>query len=303
MPTNLVKTKRDEGLWSKAKAQAAKQGHAEDWAYVNGIYQRMQGGGSKKTASLLQGIRKSAAVLHAYPDITEEGIADVSTSQVRKQTLDQLAQMAKRDMLIVRPRVGPKAKKEALDRAKDMIDWDYSTSDLIMSAFAPSSIKDDSRKAIICSALIAKSYPNIKFRGDKPSRSVRPGDIHSSDKMREVAAFSSGGRNSLFMGSPDLRINKKTKVYNNLDKFKKHLKPGDVILTKPSFDYKPKAGGVSNMFSAGIGLPGKIKRIFNKGDPWTHSALWIDDDSDEANILENVRNLATRKAEGLNAVN
>jgi 2-hydroxychromene-2-carboxylate isomerase len=50
MPANAVKSERDERLWSKAKAQAAKQGHAEDWDYVMGIYQRMKGrtGGSKE---------------------------------------------------------------------------------------------------------------------------------------------------------------------------------------------------------------------------------------------------------------
>jgi len=34
----------DERLWAKAKAQAAKQGRAKDWAYVMGIYQNMKGG-------------------------------------------------------------------------------------------------------------------------------------------------------------------------------------------------------------------------------------------------------------------
>jgi len=55
MPTNLVRTKKDEELWSRAKARAAEQGHKEDWAYVNGIYQRMKGN-TKKTASLLHAI-------------------------------------------------------------------------------------------------------------------------------------------------------------------------------------------------------------------------------------------------------
>ena len=43
MPLNSVKTKKDEELWSRAKAQAAKQGHEEDWAYVMSIYQSMKG--------------------------------------------------------------------------------------------------------------------------------------------------------------------------------------------------------------------------------------------------------------------
>jgi len=50
MPTNAVKTERDERLWSKAKAQAKKQGKGDNHAYIMGIYQRMKNrkGGSKE---------------------------------------------------------------------------------------------------------------------------------------------------------------------------------------------------------------------------------------------------------------
>jgi predicted ABC-type ATPase len=41
MPS-AVKTPRDEALWERAKAQAAKQGHEKDYAYIMGIYQRMK---------------------------------------------------------------------------------------------------------------------------------------------------------------------------------------------------------------------------------------------------------------------
>lgn len=43
MPVNVVKTPRQERLWREAKKQAAEQGHAEDWDYVMGIYQKMAG--------------------------------------------------------------------------------------------------------------------------------------------------------------------------------------------------------------------------------------------------------------------
>lgn len=42
MPKGVVKP-GEEGLWNKAKAVAAKEGHKEDWAYINGIFQRMKG--------------------------------------------------------------------------------------------------------------------------------------------------------------------------------------------------------------------------------------------------------------------
>jgi hypothetical protein len=41
MPTSLVKTPRDERLWQKAKDRAEEEGHAENWAYIMGIYKRM----------------------------------------------------------------------------------------------------------------------------------------------------------------------------------------------------------------------------------------------------------------------
>jgi hypothetical protein len=43
MPSNLVKTPKDEKLWEKAKDSAAEQGQEDNWAYINGIYQKMQG--------------------------------------------------------------------------------------------------------------------------------------------------------------------------------------------------------------------------------------------------------------------
>ena len=50
MPTNVVKSKRDERLWKSAKHQAALQGHAGEWDYIMGIYKRMKrrSGGKKK---------------------------------------------------------------------------------------------------------------------------------------------------------------------------------------------------------------------------------------------------------------
>ena len=48
MPVGVVRGKRDERLWSEAKAQAAKEGHAQEWDYVMRVFQRMKlrvGGG------------------------------------------------------------------------------------------------------------------------------------------------------------------------------------------------------------------------------------------------------------------
>jgi hypothetical protein len=43
MPTNVVKTPRDEHLWDKAKKIAEKAGRGGDYAYIMGIYKKMKG--------------------------------------------------------------------------------------------------------------------------------------------------------------------------------------------------------------------------------------------------------------------
>jgi hypothetical protein len=43
MPASVVRTERDEHLWSRAKEEAKKQGRTGDYAYVMGIFKRMKG--------------------------------------------------------------------------------------------------------------------------------------------------------------------------------------------------------------------------------------------------------------------
>lgn len=42
MPSNIVKTPEDERLWKQAKQLAADEDHVDDWAYINGVYQRLK---------------------------------------------------------------------------------------------------------------------------------------------------------------------------------------------------------------------------------------------------------------------
>lgn len=50
MPANVVKTPRDEKLWSKAKKLAQKKKLTGDrrWAYTMGIFNNMKGEGEKE---------------------------------------------------------------------------------------------------------------------------------------------------------------------------------------------------------------------------------------------------------------
>jgi hypothetical protein len=51
MPTNVVKTKKQEELWNKAKARASSEGKSENYAYIMGIFKNM--GGLNKSASVM----------------------------------------------------------------------------------------------------------------------------------------------------------------------------------------------------------------------------------------------------------
>ena len=52
MPTGVVDTPRDEHKWEKAKKIAAESGHAEDYAYIMGIYKKMKPAHKFKKASV-----------------------------------------------------------------------------------------------------------------------------------------------------------------------------------------------------------------------------------------------------------
>ena len=89
MPSNLVKTDRDERLWSKATTAAEKQGKGENYAYINGIYQRMKG--HTKTASITGRI--------AGPG--ETGVADTSGWKIPVQLRGKLEQQTLKDPRLV----------------------------------------------------------------------------------------------------------------------------------------------------------------------------------------------------------
>lgn len=66
MPSNLVKPGQ-EADWDRAKAQAEKAGHKEDWPYVNAIFQKMIGKSASVSPAFLLALRhahgKTASVV------------------------------------------------------------------------------------------------------------------------------------------------------------------------------------------------------------------------------------------------
>jgi len=53
MPSNVVKTPEDEEKWQKAKAIAAAKGKSENYAYIMGIYKRMNPGRFKSSGDII----------------------------------------------------------------------------------------------------------------------------------------------------------------------------------------------------------------------------------------------------------
>jgi len=97
MPSNVVKTERDERLWRQAKQMAAKEGRAKDYKYIMGIFMRMKkhiGGGKKwqrpwrtKTAS---DIEISNSIIYGFLDEMEKQAGTSQQQRTSKGVLKQL---------------------------------------------------------------------------------------------------------------------------------------------------------------------------------------------------------------------
>jgi hypothetical protein len=68
----FVKTEKDEKLWQRAKKRAEEQGHAEDWAYVTGIYKKMKG----KKMSSMDNAMKTLDRLAGFAEEFMRGVKD-----------------------------------------------------------------------------------------------------------------------------------------------------------------------------------------------------------------------------------
>lgn len=58
MPKRMLGEPVDEHKWNKAKEIAAKEGRAEDWAYIVGIYKKMMGVSKTKKAGVEKSLNK-----------------------------------------------------------------------------------------------------------------------------------------------------------------------------------------------------------------------------------------------------
>lgn len=76
MPTNVVKTPRQEKLWEEAKASAEKQGKGKNYAYIMGIFKQM--GGLKEASDAEFLTEKIAVSLSMMPGINAGGVAVLS---------------------------------------------------------------------------------------------------------------------------------------------------------------------------------------------------------------------------------
>jgi hypothetical protein len=63
MPVSVVKSRADESRWAKAKEQARKAGHENDWPYVMSIYKKLEGN-SEKAAAIRLAMACGARQIH-----------------------------------------------------------------------------------------------------------------------------------------------------------------------------------------------------------------------------------------------
>jgi hypothetical protein len=174
--------------------------------------------------------------------------------------------------------VSVEEKMDAIKRIKSLLGMQYGTKDLILTGLIPSLVKGDISpdEGAICSAVIAYAYPGIDFRPGYSQRVVRPGDLHRSMDVDEVAAFSSDQslakegeirQEDILTDIPQART---------LEEFKAYLQPGDIIMTKPNS--KHKALSIIDQWMGGTGIWGKLQKLLNINDRWAHTALWTGED-------------------------
>jgi hypothetical protein len=97
-------------------------------------------------------------------------------------------------------------------------------------------------------------------------------------------AYSPAGRDSI---GGALKDKEKVRIIKNIETLKRNLKPGDVVLMKPSSDYKYDNGSnsIADNFIAERGVFGKVRRLFNREDEWGHVGIWSGDQEGKAASL------------------
>ncbi len=100
MPVNIVRTPHEEKMWRQAKEAAAREGHAGDYAYITGTYERIRArvGGKKGKGAYREHMREGKhgrLVLKAQ--LREQGVA------MNPQDRDEMADVLMRENGVVEP--------------------------------------------------------------------------------------------------------------------------------------------------------------------------------------------------------
>ena len=100
MPANIVRTPREERLWREAKEAAEREGHAGDYAYITGTYERLRSrvGGAKGKDAYRERMRTGETgrlVLKAQ--LREQGVA------MNPQDRDKMADALMRENGVIDP--------------------------------------------------------------------------------------------------------------------------------------------------------------------------------------------------------
>jgi hypothetical protein len=78
MPANVVRTPAEEKDWEKAKELAADQGHAEDYAYIMGIFKKMnpnrfKEGSARRVVARYLAKKADGGYVEGQPDLSGWG--------------------------------------------------------------------------------------------------------------------------------------------------------------------------------------------------------------------------------------
>jgi hypothetical protein len=95
MPANVVKTAEDERLWRKAKKQAKRQGHAADYPYIMGIFQRMKKSERENAPERLQAPQGLTLDLAKAEDLYDEQTSPEALSKATSSHWNTAAQRAR----------------------------------------------------------------------------------------------------------------------------------------------------------------------------------------------------------------
>lgn len=128
--------------------------------------------------------KSDGAVIHSFSD-PKSALPDL---KVRQDNLKDLYDRGL-DMMVLKPRVPPEKKVEAIQRAEDLKGVPYKWSSILSSALGLKGPKIESKpSAVICTGTIAHAYPDLNITSSGSHDSMLVTDLINSKDFTPTAA-------------------------------------------------------------------------------------------------------------------